>query len=358
MSDPTEPPEAPEPKRRSRGVQGPDPLSELELDFTPRSQNPPTLETPEFVPNQPLGSGFEADMADARDEAARRATGRPKGRPRGPGGKKSGGKSGVSETMSRFLVAIPLAALAIATVVLGGGVFAAGMAAFSAGALIEFYAMTSKAKPFASVGVAVAIGLVVAAYFGDQYQMMIVALAALPMMFIAGGLRHSTAGLTGSLAVTALGVMWIALPFSHAVLLRELPNHGSALVLDVLIATFLSDTTAYLGGRAFGRHPLAPTLSPNKTVEGFAFGLLGATLGFWFAGLYQDWLPGLDALALGAAIAIAAPMGDLFQSMIKRDLDVKDAGSIFGPHGGILDRLDAVLFTIVVGYYLSVALVY
>lgn len=355
MSEPTEPPE---PKRRSRGLQGPDPLSELELDFTTGSSSPETLEAPEFVPSTPLGSEFEADMAEEERALARRAGTRPgaKGRRKGPGRKATQGNGG--ETLSRFLVAIPLVALAIAMVVLGGGIFAAGMAVFSAGALIEFFSMTAKAKPFASVAVAVAVGLIAAAYFGDQYQMMIVVLATLPMMFVAGGLRHSTAGLTGSLAVTALGVLWIAVPFSHAVLLRELPDHGAALVIDVLVATFLADTTAYLGGRMFGRHPLAPTLSPNKTVEGLAFGMLGATLGFWFAGLYQDWLPGIDALALGAAVAITAPIGDLFQSMIKRDLDVKDAGSIFGPHGGILDRLDAVLFTIVVGYYLSVALVY
>jgi phosphatidate cytidylyltransferase len=87
-------------------------------------------------------------------------------------------------------------------------------------------------------------------------------------------------------------------------------------------------------------------------------GFIGGTMGFWFAGLYQDWLTGVDALLMGAVIAIVAPMGDLFESMIKRDLDVKDTGRAFGPHGGLLDRLDAVLFTVVAGFYLSVALVY
>ena len=72
----------------------------------------------------------------------------------------------------------------------------------------------------------------------------------------------------------------------------------------------------------------------------------------------QDWLSGTDALILGAAVAAIAPVGDLFESMIKRDLDVKDSGSLFGPHGGLLDRLDAVFFTVVVGYYVSIALVY
>jgi phosphatidate cytidylyltransferase len=82
------------------------------------------------------------------------------------------------------------------------------------------------------------------------------------------------------------------------------------------------------------------------------------TMAFWFAGLYQDWLSGVDALIIGAAVAAIGPVGDLFASMLKRDLGKKDTGRLFGPHGGLLDRLDAVLFTIVVGYYLSVQLVY
>jgi phosphatidate cytidylyltransferase len=163
---------------------------------------------------------------------------------------------------------------------------------------------------------------------------------------------------TASIAVTVLGVVWIGLPFAHAVLLRELPDHGATLLVDVLVATIVADTAAYAGGRAFGRHPLSAAISPNKTIEGLAFGVVGGTLGFWFAGLYQDWLPGTDALIMGALIAVVAPIGDLFESMVKRDLGVKDSGTAVGPHGGLLDRLDAVLFTIVAGYYLSVALVY
>ena len=141
-------------------------------------------------------------------------------------------------------------------------------------------------------------------------------------------------------------------------LLRELPEHGGALLIDVLVGTFVTDTAAYAGGRLFGRHRLAPSLSPNKTLEGLVFGFVGGTMGFWFAGLYQDWLSGIDALIMGMCVAALAPVGDLFESMLKRDLEIKDTGNVFGPHGGLLDRLDAVLFTIVVGYYLAVALVY
>ena len=160
------------------------------------------------------------------------------------------------------------------------------------------------------------------------------------------------------MAVTVFGVAWIGIPFAHAVLLRELPLHGGALVIDVLVGTFVTDTSAYAGGRLFGRRRLAPSLSPNKTFEGLAFGLVGGTMAFWFAGLYQDWLSGIDALIMGMCIAAVAPVGDLFESMVKRDLKIKDSGNVFGPHGGLLDRLDALLFTIVAGYYLAVALVY
>ena len=126
----------------------------------------------------------------------------------------------------------------------------------------------------------------------------------------------------------------------------------------MLVATFFADTFAYLGGRMLGRRPLAPMISPNKTIEGLAIGIVGGTAGFWLAGLYQDWLSGTDALLMGLCIALLAPLGDLFESAIKRDLDVKDSGRVFGPHGGLLDRLDGVLFTVVAGYYLSLAIVY
>jgi phosphatidate cytidylyltransferase len=177
-------------------------------------------------------------------------------------------------------------------------------------------------------------------------------------MFAFALTRDSWRGVTHSMAITVLGITWIGLPFAHAVLLRELPSHGGALVIDVLVGTFLTDTAAYAGGRLFGRRPLAPTLSPSKTVEGLAFGLIGGTMGFWFAGLYQDWLSGVDALVMGISIAAFAVIGDLFESMVKRDLRIKDSGHVFGPHGGLLDRLDALLFTVVVAYYLATALVY
>ena len=136
------------------------------------------------------------------------------------------------------------------------------------------------------------------------------------------------------------------------------PPTARALLIDVLVGTFVTDTAAYATGRMFGSHRITPTISPNKTIEGLIGGFVIGTMGFWFAGLYQNWLSGTDALIIGAAVAAAAPVGDLFESLLKRDLGTKDTGTLFGPHGGILDRLDAVLFTVVVGYYLSVALVY
>ena len=108
------------------------------------------------------------------------------------------------------------------------------------------------------------------------------------------------------MAVTLLGIYWIGFALAHAVLLRGLP-HGEGIVIDVLVGTFLGDTGAYLGGRMFGRRPLAPSISPNKTVEGLLIGMLCAVLGVWIAGRYQDWLPGTHALVLGLGVALVAP---------------------------------------------------
>ncbi|HMJ04352.1 MAG TPA: phosphatidate cytidylyltransferase, partial [Conexibacter sp.] len=161
---------------------------------------------------------------------------------------------------------------------------------------------------------------------------------------------------TLAMAATLLGVYWIGFALAHAVLLRELP-HGNAIVIDVLVGTFIGDTGAYFGGRAFGRRKLAPRISPNKTVEGLAIGALTAVAAVFVAGLYQDWLSTTEALLLGAGVAIAAPIGDLFESFVKRDVGIKDSGRAFGAHGGALDRVDAALFAAVVGYYVWYALI-
>jgi phosphatidate cytidylyltransferase len=262
------------------------------------------------------------------------------------------------ETARRILVAIPWIFFAIAIVVLGGPVFAVAMAGIGLLCLREYFVMTAPLRPVQMAAYIALVAMVAAAYFGTAFNVLLVATASFPLLFFFGARRRPRDGVVVSMGVTILGAVWIGLPLVHAVLLRDLPDHGAALLIDVLVGTFATDTGAYATGRMFGSHRIAPDLSPNKTIEGLVGGFLIGTMAFWFAGLYQDWLSGADALIIGAAVAAIAPIGDLFASMVKRDLGTKDTGRLFGPHGGLLDRLDAVFFTIVVGYYLAVQLVY
>lgn len=262
------------------------------------------------------------------------------------------------ETAKRVLIVLPWIAATIAIVVAGGVFFALAMIGVGALCMREYVTMTSEARPLAIPGYAAVAALILAAHLGTAFQVLMILAASFPLLFFfAADARHRD-GATVSMGVTLLGIVWIGIPLVHAVLLRDLPEHGAGLLVDVLVGTFVADTAAYATGRMFGSHKIAPQLSPNKTIEGLVGGFLIGTMGFWFAGLYQDWLSGVDALIIGAAVAAVAPIGDLFESMLKRDLGTKDTGTLFGPHGGILDRLDAVFFTVVVGYYLSVALVY
>jgi len=258
----------------------------------------------------------------------------------------------------RVLWAVPLIVIAIVVVVVGGLVFALAMMVLAVLALTEFFRMAEQARPFVYPGIAAAAALIVAAQFGASFQILLVLAASFPLMFAFAAARQKRDNVTHSMAVTLFGIVWIGIPLAHAVLLRDLPLHGAALLVDVLLATFLADTCAYVGGRLFGRTRLAPTISPGKSVEGLVAGFIGGVATFWIAGLYQDWLTGVDALILGASVGLVAPLGDLFESLVKRDFGVKDTGRVFGPHGGALDRLDAALFTVVIGYYLSVALVF
>ena len=115
------------------------------------------------------------------------------------------------------------------------------------------------------------------------------------------------------------------------------------------------DTLAYFGGRLLGRHKMAPATSPGKTWEGFLFGT-AATVFVSFVALYkQHFLSISQSIALGAILALAGPLGDLFESLLKRDAGVKDSGHLLGGHGGMLDRLDAFLFAAPAAYFAILA---
>jgi phosphatidate cytidylyltransferase len=253
----------------------------------------------------------------------------------------------------RVLVAIPLAILAIVVIEAGGIVFALFMLAVGWLCLIELYRMLARWRPLSIVGLAAVAGMVLSARYGDRRDILEVMVVTLPVLFllvVARGQGHATT----AIASTLLGVYWIGLAVTHGELLRQLP-HGNGVLIDVLIGTFIGDTGAYLGGRMFGRRALAPQISPNKTWEGLVCGMLAAIVSVFLAGTFQAWMTQGNALLLGLSVAILGPVGDLFESVIKRDAGAKDTGHLFGPHGGVLDRADAALFTIVAGYYVWLA---
>lgn len=262
------------------------------------------------------------------------------------------------ETVRRVLVALPWILFAIAISIVGGLPFTLAMVAIGLVCLRELFVMAGPLKRVQTAAYIAVPAMVIAAHFGTAFNVLLVGTACFPLLFLFGAEPGHREGIVGAMGITVLGTIWIGIPLVHAVLLRDLPDHGAALLIDVLVGTFAGDTGAYATGRTFGSHKITPGLSPNKTLEGLIGGFLIGTMAFWFAGLYQDWLSGVDALIIGAAVAAIAPIGDLFASMVKRDLGKKDTGRLFGPHGGLLDRLDAVLFTIVMGYYLSLQLVY
>jgi phosphatidate cytidylyltransferase len=263
---------------------------------------------------------------------------------RAPGGSDLGG---------RILFALPALVFAAFIVAQGGIVFTVGLILLGLVCLHELYGMFAFAAPSRLAGFAGLIGVLLAANYGGQFDVLLVLVATFPVAF-ALILLQPRGGMPG-ISVTLLGVFWVGLGLAHAILLRDLP-HGGGAIVAVLLGTFVGDTGAYLGGRALGRRPLAPAISPNKTVEGLLIGMVCAVAVVWWAGLSQPWLGGTHGALLGLAVAIAAPTGDLFESYLKRDAGTKDTGRLFGPHGGALDRLDAVLFAAVAGYYVWNAL--
>jgi phosphatidate cytidylyltransferase len=270
-----------------------------------------------------------------------------------PRARRAARRNTASDLGARVWVAVPAAAYALAIISLGGPWFAGGVLLLGFVCVHELFRMYEGLRPARLAGFLGIAGLAAAAHFAGEHQVLLATVAIFPLVFLVAIAmpERPEVPVTDGMAITLLGTLWIGLALAHAILLRGL-DHGGGLVLAVLLGTFLGDTGAYLAGRTLGTRKLAPRISPAKTWEGLAAGVVIATFAVWWYGLGSDWMGGTKGALLGVTVGLAAPLGDLFESRVKRDAGTKDAGTLFGAHGGALDRLDAALFSLVAGYYL------
>jgi len=256
------------------------------------------------------------------------------------------------------LVGIPILLL---VVWLGHPWFAVVVAVAAFAAAMEFYRLlpATSIPRISLFGAFSAAALVMGVYFlrGESPLLVTLAVAfSLLWVLVQGqveGAYLRWAGLLG-------GILYLGWMLSHLVSLRAL-DHGLEWVAFAIFTTFAADTGAYAVGRAMGRRPMAPVISPKKTWEGAIGGFLGAVMAALALAWFLSPATGLGlpigyghALILGALVGIFAQVGDLAESLLKRSVGVKEAGAIIPGHGGILDRLDSVIFAAVVVYYYSV----
>lgn len=261
----------------------------------------------------------------------------------------------MSALVSRILVILVGLPAVLGLVWLGGWwLFALALTAAIL-ALHEFFSMTRPLRPLALAGYGGSFLALLGAELGGPVWMIGGAMSTLALAFLLKGVAQTRQSATVAVGVTVLAAAWIGVGLAHLLLLRAIPKHGALALLTVVLAVFAADTAAFVVGALVGRHRMAPVLSPGKTWEGLVAGTIVAVLVPFFALYDQHLLGGARSLVLGGVIALAAPIGDLFESALKRDMGVKDSGRLLAAHGGVLDRLDALLFTTVAAFYVFVA---
>lgn len=258
----------------------------------------------------------------------------------------------------------PWAAAAMITLVLGL-------------AAVEFYDKVAEKgyRPAVFPGILTCVAAPVAAYWlgiGTLPLVIPFGFMAIAASFI--GARSVEAGPMPNVSITTLGITWIGFLGTFAILILRLStqvvsefpseqllaeNRGTDTLFLLALGVVANDVGALVFGSAIGRTPLRPWISPNKTVEGLIGGAFATIIALMFVGLSgrsTTWSSNWDLLILAVVIAVMAPIGDLVESMFKRNLDVKDFGSIVKGHGGVLDRFDGFLFALPAVYYLTLVL--
>jgi phosphatidate cytidylyltransferase len=262
----------------------------------------------------------------------------------------------MSAFWSRILISLVLLPVILGIVWLGSWWLFAAALIGGLIALHELYVMGRGLRPLVLGGYVGLILTLLGAEVGEISWMVGGIFATIVIAFVVFGFSDARPSATAAISLTVLGVVWVGGGLASFILLRDIPEHGRLVVFTVLIAVFADDTAAYFVGRTIGRHKMAPTISPGKSWEGFVGGTVAAMAVAFFAMYDQGFLTDFEAVALGAGIAVSSTLGDLFESAIKRDLGVKDSGRLLAGHGGVLDRIDSILWAGPAAFYVVLAL--
>ncbi|MCC6222377.1 MAG: phosphatidate cytidylyltransferase [Thermoleophilia bacterium] len=263
----------------------------------------------------------------------------------------------MSNVLSRLAVAAAGLPIVLGAAYAGGWWLAALVCVAGVLALDELYRAGKQLRALTLAGFAGLLATLVGTHAGGAGWLAGGVFLTLPLAFVFVLFAETRQTATVSLSFTVLGVVWLGLGLGHLVLLRAIPQHGRDALIALLLAVFATDTCAYAVGKLVGRRKLAPAVSPGKSWEGFVGGAIGGVFVTWvwlypIEGFVEQW----QALVLGAAIVLASTAGDLLESLFKRNVGVKDTGALLAGHGGVLDRIDSLLFAGPAAYYVLVAL--
>lgn len=266
----------------------------------------------------------------------------------------------------RFLMAVLFVPVLILVAAKGHFYFLAFVDLILLFSILEFYRMMRKAgyQAYRAIGVGTTLVLTWYVYFRSELYSDFLLTAALVLIATLELFREGERFSVKHMAVTIFGVLYVGWLGGHLVSLRELPlrvgtdySDGARYAFLPFFLAWTSDTAAYLGGRFFGKTKLFPRVSPAKSVEGSLSALISAPFVAWLAKLsFAPFLSVPDVFALGLITCVASQLGDLVESMIKREADVKDSSNMIPGHGGLLDRFDSLFFAApAVYYYLAIA---
>jgi phosphatidate cytidylyltransferase len=299
---------------------------------------PPVVPPPDPAPRAGSGASFTRGVQGRR------------GGPRAPRPPANGGR----DLTSAVLVGIALIVVLGVAYLFGAAVMMLLSTVVVVACALELYNIIQRSgfRPATLLGLSATVAVMLAGYWRGEQALPLV----LVLMFMTSMLWYVLEVVDArpmvNVAVTVMAFAWVGLLGSYASLLLRVHN-GKGMLLGAVLVTVAADIVAYAAGSQLGSHLLAPSISPGKTWEGVVLGGIGAVVvGGLIVARFAPWSTG-TGLRLGLVVAVVAPVGDLCESMIKRDLHLKDSGSLLPGHGGLLDRFDALLFVLPATYYLA-----